>query len=185
MYFSLCEKPRFFAGLITDRVQALIIVCTAFYEGKYISMEEPKKSTGVKKVVWWVVGIILLLALLAAVGLRVPAVKNAIGAGNGTRFALTVTVDGEKVIYNETVEAKEGEALIDVMKRCITSNGGVVYEDSEYGAYITGICGYDQDPDTGKYWTYTVNGDYAMVGASEYIPNADDDICFDLSAMEW
>lgn len=144
-----------------------------------------KKTSGGKKALWWIIGIVLLLALIGAAVLYVPGVPNLIGAGEGTSFSLKVTVDGEQVIFDKNVTAREGEKLFDVMTRTVTDNGGVAYQDSEYGAYITGICGYDQDPDTGKYWTYTINGDYAMVGVSEYVPAEGDSIVFDLSAMEW
>ena len=146
---------------------------------------EKKKASGAKKALWWIIGIVLVLALLCAVALNVPAVKNMIGMGEGTSFSLKVTVDGEQAVFDKTVTAREGETLFDVMNRTVTDNGGVAYQDSDYGPFITGICGYDQDPDAGKYWTYTINGDYAMVGVSECVPAEGDSICFDLSAMEW
>ena len=147
--------------------------------------ENETKKAGAKKALWWIIGIVLVLALLCVVALKVPAVRSAIGMGEKTSFSLSVTTDGSNVIFEDTVTAGEGESLFDVMKRTVTDNGGVVYQDSEYGPFITGICGYDQDPDTGKYWTYTINGEYAMVGASEYYPAEGDKVNFDLSAMEW
>ncbi len=38
----------------------------------------------------------------------------------------------------------------------------------DYGVFITGINGVANDPATGRYWTYTVNGQSATVGADQY-----------------
>ena len=146
---------------------------------------QEKKASGGKKALWWITGIVLALALLCVVALNISAVKDMIGMSEGTSFSLKVTVDKEQVVFDKTVSAREGETLFDVMQRTVTDNGGVVYQDSEYGPFITAICGYEQDPDTGKYWGYTVNGEYAMVGVSQCVPAEGDAIVWDLSPMDF
>lgn len=141
-----------------------------------------------KKTLVWVVTAAALV--LIAAGLYFASVAGLFtgiteSGDNTITFELSVTVGGEETVWSNEVETTEGTALIDVMSANITENGGVVYTESEYGAYITSICGYSENYDTNEYWLYTINGESAMVGASEYCPSDGDEVVFDLSELVW
>ena len=145
-----------------------------------------EKKTGTMKKGWWaVVSVaIVVLAALALLGMKLGWFSLT-GNAAGNTFSLTVTTDGETVLFDGELKALEGECLLDTMCRCVTDDGGVEYSESGYGAYITSICGQAEDGDAGRYWTYTINGEYAASGVSECFPEEGDAIAFDLSAMEW
>lgn len=139
-----------------------------------------------KKLVWSISAVIIvLIAALAITATQTDLFKGEIEKGEEITFGLAVTVGGEEVIFDEDVEIASGTSLIDAMAENITENGGVVYSDGEYGAYITSICGYEENADTAEYWVYTLNGESAMVGASDYCPAEGDEIVFDLSPLVW
>ncbi|SDL65156.1 DUF4430 domain-containing protein [Sediminibacillus halophilus] len=92
---------------------------------------------------------------------------------------VTVTIsedEGENVIAEKEVEIEDGAILLDVMKEN--------FEVEESDGFITSIEGVSQNEEEGKYWMYSVNGEMAEVGANEYELNPDDEITFDLHAME-
>lgn len=47
------------------------------------------------------------------------------------------------------------------------------------GLYVTGIGGVSQDPATGYYWVYFVNGQEPPVGANAYVLNGGESIAWD------
>lgn len=47
------------------------------------------------------------------------------------------------------------------------------FEDSSFGKYITGLEGYTANPNN-EFWSITVNGEMALVGASEIVLNDGD-----------
>lgn len=140
-----------------------------------------------KKLLTWVIVAVVLIA--AAVGLYFvssgTSADNTPDTGDTITFGLTVTVGGETVIYDEDIEIVEGTALIDAMCANITEDGGVVYSTGEFGAYITSICGYAENYENNEYWVYTVNGESAMEGASDFTPAEGDEVVFDLSELVW
>ncbi|QTM99695.1 DUF4430 domain-containing protein [Sediminibacillus dalangtanensis] len=93
--------------------------------------------------------------------------------------AVMVTIsedEGENVITEKEVEIEEGAILLDVMKEN--------FEVEEADGFITSIEGVSQNEEEGKYWMYTVNGEMAEVGANEYELSPEDEVTFDLHAME-
>ncbi len=135
----------------------------------------------------WIIGAVILV--LCAVGLYFATTTDILGGNEiGTdtiTFDLSVTVGGDEVIWSDEVEIVEGTALIDALATNVTDNGGVVYSDGQYGAYITSICGYNENYETNEYWIFTANGEPVMVGASDYCPAEGDVIVFDLSPLVW
>lgn len=139
-----------------------------------------------KKLVWGISAVIIvLIAALTITAAKTDLFKGEIAKGEEITFGLAVTVGGEETVYDEDVDIASGTSLIDAMAENITENGGVVYSDGDYGAYITEICGYKENPDNAEYWVYTINGESAMVGASDYCPAEGDEIVFDLSPLVW
>jgi len=106
-------------------------------------------------------------------------------AADTVTYSIEVTLSKEEVVYSGEVTAEEGESLFDVMVENITQDGGVEYSDGAYGAYITSICGNSENAAESMYWTFTINGESSMVGASECYPADGDEVVFDLSVLTW
>ncbi|WP_169864903.1 DUF4430 domain-containing protein [Sutcliffiella halmapala] len=87
-----------------------------------------------------------------------------------------LTKDGEEVISEETVEFEEGESIMEVMER----NFDLTLD----GDFIVGIDGVESDTENSYFWTYTVNEEEVMVGAKEYILEADDVVQFNYAKWE-
>lgn len=86
-------------------------------------------------------------------------------------------VDGEAVAgAAKEVTIQEDAILLDIMK----ANYDVVEKDG----FISSINGHKQDEAAGLYWTYTVNGEMASVGAGEYKLTPGDKIEWNLAAFE-
>lgn len=79
--------------------------------------------------------------------------------------------DGEKLFKSAVFE--EGESLLEIMER-----SGLDMEIENFpplGEMITSINGF-KNGTNGKYWQYWINGEYAQIGASAYIPKPNDKI---------
>lgn len=97
-------------------------------------------------------------------------------------FKMTVTVEGETVLFDKELKAEEGETLLEVMKESFADGN---YSLVESDGMITELCGEAQDAAANKYWMYTVNGEYASVGAAEYLPKEGDKVVFDLQVVQF
>lgn len=73
---------------------------------------------------------------------------------------------------------KEGSTAYDLMEKL--RNSGLISFTADYyegiGNFITSIDGVENDGRQGKYWTYYVNGEEAVVGASTYVLKRDDSV---------
>lgn len=81
--------------------------------------------------------------------------------GSGAKEFTFIAVDLEGVETKVTVKTDEktvGEALSEL--------GLISGEQGDYGLYIKTVNGITLDYDThGKYWSFTINGEYALTGA--------------------
>lgn len=117
----------------------------------------------------------LALCLVAAsffVGTETPT-DNPVT--NDTTSTVRLVIDfGDGEIKNFELEP-HGENLFVLMSSKLSEEGiDVVYETfTGLGELITRI-GDKKGGDGGKYWQYWINGNYAQVGASSYIPKAGD-----------
>ena len=77
-----------------------------------------------------------------------------------------------------TCEAKisAGSTVFDLMKAC-----SIPFE--EEGGFVTSINGISQDPGANKFWLYYVNGEFAQVGAGDYIVQEGDEIIWKLESF--
>lgn len=78
--------------------------------------------------------------------------------------------DGEET-NSKTVEVKEGTSLMEVLEEDFE------VETSSDG-FVTAIDGTKQDDTEGKYWTFTINGDWGEKGASDTILEDGDEVVF-------
>lgn len=147
-------------------------------------MENKKK---ISKVLYIVVAAVLILAAAFAVyAVKTDLFgKNEVNEEVQVTYSLSVAAQGESV-YEGDVTAAEGTVLFDSMLAALEAKDiEVVYENSEYGAYITAIGGHAQNYDENLYWTFTVNGEAAMEGASSIIPVEGDVVVFTLDVLTW
>ena len=94
---------------------------------------------------------------------------------------VTVTVsknNGEEIVETKEVEVQEGQTVMDVMSENFD------LETAYEGTFITGINGVVADEAKEESWFYSVNGESAMVGATEYELNPGDRVEFDLHKWE-
>ncbi len=147
-------------------------------------MENKKK---ISKVVYIVVGIVLVLAAAFAVfAVRTGLFgKNEVNNEVQITYYLSVAAQGQE-IYSGEVNTAEGTVLMDSMVSALEAEDiEVVYENSEYGAYITAIGGYAQNYEENLYWSFTVNGELVMEGASTLVPAEGDEVVFTLEEIVW
>ncbi len=135
--------------------------------------------------------VIVAVVLIAAAVFAVIAVKTDIFGGKDINdevqvtYSLSVKVQGEE-LFNGEVKAPEGTVLIDSMTAALEEKDiEVVYENSEFGAYITAIGGHAQNYDENLYWSFTVNDELVMEGASALVPAQGDKVVFTLDVIEW
>ena len=78
------------------------------------------------------------------------------------------------LLEEQTVSAQEGESAFDILLRTLKEQK--LHIDAESG-YIKGIGNiYEKDCGDFSGWLYTVNGNYAEVGANDYYPEEGDKI---------
>ena len=100
---------------------------------------------------------------------------------SGTRYYGQGTVTATLIIENGGIirreaDIPEGSNVLDLMKVC-----SIPFE--EQGGFITSIGGISQDEAANKYWIYYINGEYAPVGAAEYIIQDGDEILWKLESF--
>ncbi len=147
-------------------------------------MENKKKSS---KLLYVIVSLVLVAAaVFAVVGFKTGLfAKKDVNDEVQVTYSLSVVAQGEEVFDGE-VKAAEGTTLFDSMIPALKAeNIEVVYEESDYGAFITAIGGHAQNYDENLYWTFTVNNEYSMEGASTLVPVEGDEIVFTLDVMTW
>lgn len=147
-------------------------------------MENKKK---ISKVLYVVIAVVLVLAAAFAVFAVKTDLFNKKEVNDDVQvtYSLRVVAQGESV-YEGDVTAAEGTILFDSMVAALEAEDiEVVYENGEFGAYITAIGGYAQDYNENLYWTFTVNGEMTMDGASFVVPADGDAVVFSLDVLSW
>ena len=93
--------------------------------------------------------------------------------GGSVRAALIIENGG---ITRYEADLPSGSSVFDLMTAC-----NIPFE--EQGGFVTSINGISQDTDAGKYWIYYINGEYASVGAADYIVMDGDEITWKLEGF--
>lgn len=110
-----------------------------------------------KKIVISCIIIALLIALIAIYG----AFNNKVAKENISKITINIYDKENTNIYEKNLET-EKKYLIDVLKDIEELK--IIYEDGQYGAYITSIMDIKQEDD--YYWSYYINDEYATTGIS-------------------
>lgn len=89
--------------------------------------------------------------------------------------SFVVNTDQDIYIMQEEVEADA--TVFDLTQQAAEENDfSFVYNESSVGVYVEELHGVANNQATDSYWTYTVNGELAEVGASEYELEDGDDV---------
>jgi hypothetical protein len=105
----------------------------------------------------------LAIGVLCAV-IVVGGVGSYLYSQTGDQATATLVIDyhglREKDTY-ENIKMPEESTVLDLLKK----KADVTTEQTEYGKMIVSINGISQDADANLWWTYTINGEYASLGA--------------------
>lgn len=85
-------------------------------------------------------------------------------------FQIEVVSDRDS--YSEVIDCKSDAEYLGEFLRTFE---GCEWQDSDYGIYITGFNGMQEDIDNQYWWCITVNGEISMTGADE-IPLQEGDV---------
>lgn len=92
-------------------------------------------------------------------------------------YHITIRVNDEvKEDLHQEVAYQDEQTLLEAMQE--------LYTIKETDGFIEAINEYAQDPDKKMWWLFTVNGEFSEVGANQYVPQASDEIEFQLSELE-
>lgn len=115
-------------------------------------------------------------------------------SGNGTTsspvsVSLSLNQTDQSTTQDVTLSVKDGNAeLLQVTQplqgdttvmELLKAHAQIEADDG----FITSIDGHTQDEKAKKYWTYTVNGQMAQVGAQDYTLKAGDQVTFTLDKL--
>ncbi|MBA2173831.1 DUF4430 domain-containing protein [Halobacillus locisalis] len=128
----------------------------------------------------------LALTLCLALGVLAGCGTSSVQEGTGAtqeeakqEISATITLsqnNGEEKMANEEVTVEQGTTLLEAMEN--------TFEVDVSEGFINGIEGISMDEEKKMAWTYTINGEEAMVGAGEYELEQGDDIVFDYHSWE-
>lgn len=156
-------------------------------------MKDKTQKKNPSRLLWVITAVVLIAAAALAIFLPkmleadtkpVSASDVAVTDENQICYTVEVYAEGEEVCKTD-IAIVEGVNLIDAMAAAITEDGGVVYSDGAYGAYITSICGHSEDAEKSMYWTFTINDQYVNEGASSCYPKEGDKVVFSLDVLTW
>lgn len=122
----------------------------------------------------------MLMAIMLVACNNDTNVSNEDSNGNeiGTVTIQLTRDNGEEEISEDEVALYEGDTVMDVMKR------NYDIETAYEGEFIHGINGIAPEEGENYAWMYTVNGEEAMVGATEYELEPGDVVHFDYASWE-
>lgn len=134
------------------------------------------KHNSMKKLLSLILGFVLIAALALTGCSDTPAETTAPPETTAPQSEGQVTVlgEGEKV-FPFTVVAKEGLTTVfeihtdaETVGEALLELELIAGEDSEYGLYVKTVLGQTLDYDTDKmYWSFYVNGEYALTGVDQ------------------
>ena len=122
-----------------------------------------------------IIAVIFLAGLMVGLSFRkTPAMAPTTEEEIGNGLAVTLTLDygdNNSQTYQD-VEINPGQSVFYLLEKVTTANNielGYKNYGSDLGALVESINNLKNDFDKDIYWHYWVNGDYAKIGASNYI----------------
>jgi len=98
------------------------------------------------------------------------------------KATVTLIIDYHSLKENDTYEnvrMTEGSTVLDLLEK----KTDAITENTEYGKMVVSINGISQDASANLWWTYTINGEYAALGAETQVLNDGDVIQWTLTAF--
>ncbi len=117
---------------------------------------------------------ITLVSVFAAILIVIGAVAGVLNyrATQEGMKEFQVKVVSDRDGYSEITACKSDAEYLGEFMRTFE---GCEYQESDFGIYITGFSGMQEDIDNQYWWNVTVNGESSVTGADE-IPLADGDV---------
>ena len=112
----------------------------------------------------------VFVAILIVIGV-IAGVLNHRTVTEGMK-SFQVEIISERDYYSETTDCKSDAEYLGEFLRTFE---GCEWQDSDYGIYITGFNGMQEDMDNQYWWCVIVNGESSTVGADE-VPLQDGDV---------
>ena len=112
----------------------------------------------------------VFVAILIVIGV-IAGVLNHRTVTEGMK-SFQVEIISERDHYSETTDCKSDAEYLGEFLRTFE---GCEWQDSDYGIYITGFNGMQDDMDNQYWWCVIVNGESSTVGADE-VPLQDGDV---------
>lgn len=112
----------------------------------------------------------VFVAILIVIGV-IAGVLNHRTVTEGMK-SFQVEIISERDYYSETTDCKSDAEYLGEFLRTFE---GCEWQDSDYGIYITGFDGMQEDMDNQYWWCVIVNGESSTVGADE-VPLQDGDV---------
>ncbi|HHX69290.1 MAG: DUF4430 domain-containing protein [Miniphocaeibacter sp.] len=129
-----------------------------------------------KKLKFLLISIILIFSLVAC-STKTNTLKETSNPTESNTITVNIILkEDTKEFANEEIKTTAGNNLLSLLK----DNFEIVESDG----FITSINGREQDENEGKYWTYTINDEYATTGASDCILKNKDSVVFSLAKFE-
>ena len=119
-------------------------------------MENQKNArSGSRKILWGVIALIAAAAVLLGIYFAF--------APKGSAGEKTITVDVVMLDGSETTTTiTTGE---EYLRGALEQENMIAGDESEYGLYVKTVDGVTKDYDTdGQYWSFYIDGEYAMSG---------------------
>ncbi len=114
--------------------------------------------------------LISVFIAVVAVAAIAAVVLNQTSTAEGMKN-FKVQIVSERDGYDQTTDCRSDAEYLGEYLRTMDD---IQYQESDYGIYITGINGMEEDLDNQYWWCISVNGETAVTGADE-IPLQDGD----------
>lgn len=117
---------------------------------------------------------ITLVSVFAAILIVIGVIAGVLNHRTVTEGmkSFQVEIISERDQYSETTDCKSDAEYLGEFLRTFE---GCEWQDSDYGIYITGFNGMQDDMDNQYWWCVIVNGESSTVGADE-VPLQDGDV---------
>ena len=117
---------------------------------------------------------ITLVSVFAAILIVIGVIAGVLNHRTVTEGmkSFQVEIISERDQYSETTDCKSDAEYLGEFLRTFE---GCEWQDSDYGIYITGFNGMQEDMDNQYWWCVIVNGESSTVGADE-VPLQDGDV---------
>lgn len=115
-------------------------------------------SKNLKRIIAVVV-IALLIVAGGIAGMNFTKVKT-----NSDEKSFTILVESDRDSFSKTLDCKSDLGTLGEYVRTLED---CQYSESEYGIYIQGWYGYEEDITNQFWWSVSVNGEMANVGADQ------------------